>query len=236
MKCGNKHITGDNMYFAEKVKKTKMFQPAFSICGNNICITDTVRAKKKFLKSGIKDVCFGEEFANDDVFVSVLKEADEYDYEFALTYLDGMIQCVTEFFGLCVPLECMGVFSDDTRIMAICMKYAKMITVAGKKRESEVRDGVIIRYVKKIKNLPDIVITDGRDDLSPVFKVPKINLGKSKAKSSMTLSPKCISFKTNIFPFDIGMGTLLYFLKKGEKVDYEVTSFRKKTPTLFTFG
>lgn len=229
-------MLGDDMYFAEKIKKTKLFQPAFSIRENNVFITDTVRAKKKFLKSGIKDVYFGDTFKNDKVFGTLLTEVNEYDYEFALSYLDGMIQCVTEFFSVALPSECIGVFSDDERIVSVCIKYAKMIVVAGTNRESEVRDGVIIRYVKKPKNLPDIVITDGRATISPVFKVPKINLGKSADRTPMTLSAESVSFRTNLFPFEIGMGALVYFLKKGEKINYDVTSFRKKVPALFTFG
>ncbi len=200
-----------------------------------IYITNTNRAKKKFLKSGIKDVYFGQEFEKDCIIGNVIKPVDEYDYNFLVGYLDHMIVYVAEFFKLLLPLESIAVFSDDERAIAICSKYAKMISVVGACRESEVRGGITIRYVKKLKTLPDMVISQNGESLSPVFKVPRINLCENGEKSPLTLTRNTISFKTDLFPFDISMGTLVHFVKKGENVHYELSSYRKKCPVLFTF-
>lgn len=231
----NNHITGDDMYLAKKAKKKKFFQPSYEIEDNMIYITNTSRAKKRFLKSDIKDVYFGQEFENDSVIGNYIKIVDEYDYDFLCEYLDSMITYVAQFFKLTLPLGSIAVFSADEKVIAICSKYAKMISVVGVCRESEVRGGITIRYVKKLKTLPDMVVTQNGESLSPVFKVPRINLCENGEKSPLTLTRNTISFKTDLFPFDISMGTLVHFVKKGENVKYELSSYRKKCPVLFTF-
>lgn len=226
---------GDNMYLAKKAKKKKLFQPSYEIEDSMIYITNTIRAKKRFLKSNIKDVYFGEEFEKDCIIGNFIKPVDEYDYSFLLDYLESMIIYVVKFFKLNLPLGSIAVFSKDEKVIAICSKYAKMISVVGACRESEVRSGVIIRYVKKLKTLPDMVITQNGESLSPVFKVPRISLCENCEKSPLTLTRNTISFKTDLFPFDINMGTLVHFVKKGENIKYELSSYRKKCPVLFTF-
>ncbi len=226
---------GDDMYLAKKAKKKKLFQPSYEIEDNIIYITNTSRAKKKFLKSDIKDVYFGQEFEKDPVIGNFIKPIDEYDYDFLLGYLDSMIVYLAEFFKLRLPCGSIAVFSEDERIIAACAKYAKMVSVIGVCRESEVRGGITIRYVKKLKTLPDIVVTQNGESLSPVFKVPRINLCENGEKSPLTLTRNTICFKTDAFPFDISMGTLVHFIKKGVDIKYEIASFRKKCPVLFTF-
>ena len=64
------------MYLAKKAKKKKLFQPSYEIEDNMIYITNTNRAKKKFLKSGIRDVYFGQEFEKDCIIGNVIKPVD----------------------------------------------------------------------------------------------------------------------------------------------------------------
>lgn len=224
------------MYFAKLTKKERLFQPAYRIEEGIIYITDSQRAKKKFIKSGIKDVYFGEEFEHDDVMAGYITKIDAHDEDFMIEYLEDMIEYITVFLRKSLPYGEIGVYSSNKEIADICTKYARMVSVVSNLGSADLKDGASIRYVKSLKAVPDLVITDGKADLSPVFNVARINLGDSAEKSPLTLSRETMSFKTSLFPFDIGVGSLLYFIKKGEKVDYSLTSYRKKCPPLFTFS
>lgn len=224
------------MYLAKKVKKKRLFQKSYEADGNFMFITNTKRAKKKFLKSGIRDVCFGGEFEKDGVMGKFLEVAEDYDYEFLCEYLEDMIEYMANFFKIKLPCENIALFSEDERIIEKCVKYTKMLSVVGVCRESEIRGGVTVRFVKMLKTLPDMVISEKKESLSPIFKVPRISLGEDCERSNLTLTKNTICFKTNLFPFPISYGALVYFLKNGEKPEYEIESFRKKVPPLFVFS
>lgn len=223
------------MYIAYLTKKTKLFQPHYRIDEREIYITDTKRAKLKFLKSGIKDVYFGEEFKKDNVIGESIRAARAYDKDFVLNFLEGMIESVTEFFSYRLPYGEIAVFSPDKKIIDIASRFTKMVSVVGFEGEDEMRDGMQIRYIKKVRTPPDLVITDGEESLSPIFRVPRINIGERCEKNPLTLTRETVSFTTDIFPHDINMGTLLYLLKAGENINYKISSYRKKCPEVFTF-
>lgn len=224
------------MYLAKLVNKKRLFQPAYEINHNMIFITNTSRAKKRFIKDNIKNVYFGCEFEHDSILGEKLVPAMEYDYTFLQAFLPQMIEYVAHFFKIKLPCEDIAVFSSDEKTIASCISYAKMVTVINKDGKSELRQGVTVRYLKKIKTPPDIIVTDGAEDLSPVFKVPRINLGKNTEKSPRTLTSETLSFENSVFPFEINLGTLLHLIKTGTPVTYKLTSFRKRCPPLFTFS
>ena len=231
-------LLGDFMlYVAEFTKKKRLFQKHYIIDKNKIYITDKQKSKKKFLKSGIKNVVFGVEGAKDEIIGPFLEKAQLYDRDFALKHLENMIKEVIAFCNMTLPIEEVAIFSKmPEEIVELAYKYARVLTVVGDIKGKDMKEGVIIRYTKKMKAPPKLIISEGERKFSSVFKVPVIDLGENNVKNSMTMSIDTASFETDILPFDISMGTLLYFLKKGENIAYKATSYRKKSPDVFTFG
>lgn len=249
-----------------EVGERAIFPKNYEVEGEFIFVKDTIRAKKRFLRDLERqkkslgnilpsEIYLTDEFEKDAVFEGFLKPVTDYDYDFSVSYLDKMIEFVTDFFKIKLPCENIAVFSEDENIVEKCTKYGKMVTVICERRArlggdmmgSMMRgmmscetlilnDGRSVCYKRKLKTVPELVVTDGRKSLSPVFKVPRINLGQNAEKSPMSLTDATICFKNSLFDFDISMGTLVYFLKKGVLVDYELTSFRKKAREVFTLN
>lgn len=226
---------GDCMIYILKIaEKKKLFQKSFWIEDDSIFATDTARGKRRFLKSGIKNVVFDEKIAGDKVFSEYAVAAIEYDEQFAAEYIEDMIKTVAEFFKFNLPIDEIAIDSFSNLKTEILAKYARLITLVGKESDCVI-DGVTIRAVEKLKSPPSLIIRGEGSKIPELFKVPTIDLSFNGRKNAMTLSADTVCFKTNVFPFEIGMWTLVYFLKKGEKINYELSTCRKKAPLIYTF-
>ena len=224
------------MYYIAKLSKRKhLFQKAYYINGEDVYITNTKRGKKAFLKSGIQDVVFSENFKHDKIIGAKLCPMKDYDRQFVITYLPYMIDSVADFFNLRVPLGEIAVFSDmPYEIVPRCIKYARIITLVGVDGESDIKDGVTVRRVKRLKNLPDLYISE-KEGFSSIFQTPVIDLISDINRNPFTLSYSTMSFRTNILPFEVSANVVMYLKKRERNFDYEITSARKKLPPLFTF-
>lgn len=222
------------IYVLRLLEKKKLFQKSFWIEDAIVFVTNTKRAKRKFLKSGIKNVVFDERVSQDCEFLKYAVVAREYDADFATEYIEDMIKTVAEFFKLSLPIDEIaidGVLNSEIEALA---KYTRLITLVGRKSEGVI-DGVTVRTVEKLKAPPSVIIKGEGSKIPELFKVPTIDLSFNGKRNSLTLTTDTMSFKTDAFPFEIGLWTLVYFLKRGEKIDYELISCRKKTPVLYTF-
>ncbi len=223
------------IYIGEIIQKKKIFQRHFEVAKNKVLITDRTKSKVKFLKSDIKNVVFREDLAEDNIFKSHLEKAYLYDREFVLNYLEGMMGAFIAFNKAKVPMDEIAVFSTRSEdIVKKCCRYAKVVTVIGSAKGKEMYEGVVIRYQKKMKSPPNLIINEGEKRFSSVFKVPVIDIGENPIEGSMNINT--ISFEADLFDFEINLPTLIYFLKKGEIEAYRVTSYRKKSTALFTFS
>ena len=229
---------GDSMYYiAHFVKRTKLFQKPYIIEGENIIITDTNRAKKKFLNSNIKNVLFREHIKSDSVLGQFLVSAKRKDRTFELKYLQEMIKHTIQFLKLPLPINEIAVFSPFAEeIFPVLIPYAKMITLVGEKGEQTVTDGVNIRRIKRVKTIPDFVIEDSKRGVSPIFNVPGVHIGEGESNSRKILSAETLSFKTSVLKEEVNTDTLLFLLEKEGDFEYTLTSFTKKCPTFLTFG
>lgn len=221
------------LYTAKLAKKKKPFQRAYTVENDTVYITDTKRAKRRFLKSGIENVVFGEEFCNDEIIGERIEEISAYSRSLAAGYAEGMLVSLAGFLKIPLPCEEIGVFSDID-IARMATKYAKMVSLVGE-GEDEIYNGVQIRSLRKLKAPPTLIIRE-TGSFSPVFMVPEVNFGNDGIKNPVSLSIDIISFKTDLLPYEVGMRQVMYFVEKGVPIEYEVVSFRKKTPRLFTFG
>lgn len=211
-------------------KKKKLFQKPFVIKGNNIYITDTKRAKKRFLKSEIKNVIFGSEFAEDEIIGKGLKRMYAYDEEFVLKYTHALAESLIKFLKLPLPVGEIAVFSEDNINCAKC--FSRMVTVVGK-GEDCVLDGVNVRFVKKIVGLPDIVISTGK--AIPPLGVPTVDMRETPFSGHVAITWENMSFKCSLCEGEINTPELIFLLKTNPDMTYELTRVRKKLPPLFTF-
>lgn len=224
---------GDFMYYVGHLtKKKKFFQKPYVISGNDIYITDTKHGKRKFVKSGITNVVFCEELKENLFPGRALKPMYAYDAEFLGKFVESTVIHMISFLKMELPVEEICVFSADCA--QIASRYAKMVTVVGE-GEDRIIDGVSIRYVKKIKTLPKLAITFSNEYPSVLQGVPCINLSENAQRSTLATTWKTMSFKCSLFPFEISAASLIYLIKTGEEFDYELTSLRKKSPTLLSF-
>ena len=223
------------MHMAYFRKKRRFFDQPFVTENDKIFITDTKRAKKRFLKSPLKNVCFGEEFYHDKIFADKLIMAKLHNTDFLINYLEDMLEEVARFFSQKIPFDEIVVFSENEKIISVALKFARLVTVVGE-GEAEGENGAQLRFVKKVRTPPSVVITDCERDLSSVFKVPRINLSPNAQSSIFSVTSESISFSTSLFPFDISADAVSFFIERGEKFEYKLSSCRKKSPMLFTFG
>ncbi len=219
-------------YVGQLVKKKKLFQRSFAVNGNNILITDTRRSKKKFLKKGIKNVVFTDEIREDETFAPVLRQMYAYDKTFIEEFLERMIVHMVRFLKMEMPLEEICIFSS--RHEAVASKFAKMVTVVGEGEDKTV-DGISVRYVKKIRSLPALAIVNSNEQASLLWGVPCINLSEYAEKAKNATTWETMSFKCSLFTFEISAASIIYLIKTGAEFDYELTSLRKKSPTLLSF-
>lgn len=220
------------LYTAKLTKKKKLFQKPYITEGNTIYITDTKRAKKKFLKSGIRNVVFGEEFYADDVFKKMIKPLYAYDKSFLMNYLDEMTEHLIHFLKIKVPVDSIALFSPKG--VSVACKYAKMVTVVSDGEDTMI-DGVSVRYVKKLKALPSMAIILPGERGAVLPGVPMVNLDEKAIFGKTCSTWQTMSFKCSLFPFEISAQSIMYLLNRGEEMTYELSSLRKKCPTLFTF-
>lgn len=223
-------------YIAKLTKKKGLFQKPYLIKDKYIYITDTKRAKKAFLRSGIEKVVFSEAFKEDEIIGSRLCPIKAYNRDFVLTYLKGMLLCITDFLKLSFPLGEIAVYSDNPKeIIKAILPYGRIITIVGTDGDSFTEKGVTIRQVKRLKAPPDLYITE-KAGFSSALKVPVIDLSGTAVKTPETLSYESISFQTDLFPFEINGDAVMYLKKEGVKFSFKPTSMRKKLPPLFTFS
>lgn len=223
-------------YIAQLVKKRRPFQRAYTIDGGTIHITNTKRAKKRFLQSGIENVVFREEFKSDEIIGGAIKLMEGYDRRLVLEFLESMLKCITEFFHLALPLDEIAIYSHSPdEIVKYALDWTKLVSIVGKDGETEVCKGVSIRRVKRLKKPPSLIIGEADMNFSNIFKVPVIKLSPGE-KTKETLSYDTIALKTELFPFEINAPVLMYLAEGRGDIPYTVVSFRKKLPPLFTFG
>ncbi len=222
---------GDDMFLrAFFTEKKKLFQKPFVIKGNNIYITDTKRAKKRFLKSEIKNVVFGSEFADDEIIGNSIKRMYAYESEFVFKYTRALTENLIKFLKLPLPLGEIAVFSTEDIDCAKC--FSRMVTVIGKGEDCVV-DGVNVRFVKKLTNLPDLVIVSRRG-LVPAG-VSAVDVKELPCRGARVITWENMSFKCNLYEGEINTPELIFLLKNNPDMTYELTGLRKKLPPLFTF-
>ncbi len=220
------------LYTVVFTKRTKLFQRAYTIEGTTIYLKDTKRAKKRFLKSGIKNVIFTKEAAEDEVFGCLVKELYHYDGAFLFNYLEEMLLNLTSFLKMQLPVEVMAVSGREATDIAL--KYAKMVIVADK-GEDEVIDGVNVIYTKKLKKLPDIALVLNKGRLPPLPGVPTVDISEGAKGSNRCISYENMSFMCSLLPYEINAQGLMYLLHTEPPFDFHITNMRKKSPPLFTF-
>lgn len=159
-----------------------------------------------------------------------------YNREIWLRCLEDMVYDIASFFRLSFPLGEIAVFSEKGEdIVPYLLPFGKIVTITGIDGKSEIIDGVTVRRIKKLKSPPDLIVREGERRFSPIFRVPEIYFGSGDGKKHI-LSCDTISCKTNLFTFEADLESVMYFVNKGEEITFEISSFRKKSPSLFTFG
>lgn len=218
------------LYEAVLAKKKKLFQKPYVINENKIIITDTKRAKTKFLKSKINDVVFDECFKSDKFFAPLLKPLYAYDKDFLLTYSHQFITHMILFFKMDLPLDEIAVFSP--RDICRVSRFSRLVTVVGS-GEGDTVGGVNVRYVKKLTSMPDMAFVTEKGWVPP--GVPVIDLRECAQLSPNTSTWHTMSFKCSLLDGEINAPGLIYLLKDRSDMAYELTGLRKKLPSLFTF-
>ncbi len=221
------------LYNVVFTKKKRLFQKAYTIEGETIYITDTRRAKKTFLKSGIRNVIFNKDVTADEVFGGLVKELDYYDGEFLFNYLEDMLLNLTNFLKIKLPVEVMAVSGREAS--EIALKYAKTVIVADKGAD-EVIDGVNVIYSKKLKKMPDMAIILKAGRLPPLPGVPAVDISEGAKSSKRCASYETLCFNCSLLPYEISAKSLMYLIHTNEKLTFEATNMRKKLPPLFTFS
>ena len=218
------------LYEAVLTKKKKLFQKPYVINKNKIIITDTKRAKTKFLKSKITDVVFDESFKNDGILTPFLKPLYAYDKSFLAGFSNQFIEHMILFFKMKPPLDEIAVFSP----LDICRvsEFARLVTVVGN-GEGDTLGGVNIRYVKNLTSMPNMAFVTEKGWVPP--GVPVIDLRESAQSGHNTSTWQTMSFKCSLLDREINAPGLICLLKEHTDMAYELTGLRKKLPTLFTF-
>lgn len=220
------------LYTAVFTKKKRLFQRAYEIEGETIYITDTKRAKEKFLKSGIRNVVFTRDVTRDAVFGSLVTPMAYYDGDFLFKYLEKMLLDLTAFLKIKLPVETMAI--TDKAFVPVAVKYAKVVTACGK-GEDEVIDGVNIICSKKLKKMPDVAVIFTQNRFPPMPGVPTVDIREGAKSSGRCLTHETLCFKCSILPYEISAKALMYLLHNGEDLSFQLTNTRKKLPPLFTF-
>lgn len=225
---------GESMYYmVKKVKKKKFLQKSYVIKENVILLTDTKRAKKRFLKEKPANAVVTEDFAEDLFFKDKLTRMYGYDVNILINYLEPLIHNMTDFLKMSLPLNEI-VLCSKTGVRSAC-KYAKMVTVIGEGNDETI-DGVSIRYVKKLKTIPDLVIITDNKTTVNLFGVPCIDLRENPSSGRFVSNMSTMSFRCSVLPFDISAEALMWLLKRADDIAYTLSSCRKKSPVLFTFS
>lgn len=220
------------LYTAIVTKKTRLFQKPFRTEGKTIYITDTARAKKRFLKSGITNVVFNCDLSRDGVFANKLKPLYAYDEEFLMNYVGDMLTDLVSLMKIHLPVLTMAVSSE--KAVPFALPFTKTVIIVGE-GEDTVIDGVNVVYVKKLRRMPDAAIILNSGYLPPMVGVPRVDISEGAIGARDCAVWENISFKCSLFPYEIGAKSLMYLLNTDEKFTYEMTSVRKKLTTLFTF-
>ena len=224
-------IGDDMLYTAAITKKTRLFQKAYTIDGNMIYITDTKRAKQKFLKSGIKNLVFNSDVSCDEVFGSMVRKAQGYSEAFLLNYAEAMLIELCTFLKLALPVN--TILISDKKMLPIALKYAKTIVIWGD-GEDYVVDGANVLYTKRLRRMPDAaMVCEGSYPM--LWGVPTVDISKIAKSSQKTITSQTLCFKCDLLPYEISAESLMYLLDCYGAFDYHLTSYRKKLPPLFTF-
>ncbi len=220
------------LYTAIFTKKKRLFQRAYTIENHTVYITDTRRAKMKFLKSGIRNVVFDEEAASDDVFSGRLKPLSSYDEEFLFGYLEEMLLHLAMFLKIKLPVDTMAV--SHPKAVQIAVKYAKNVVITDN-GEDEVIDGVNVIYSKRLKRMPDMAVILNGGALFHFPGVPAVDLSEGARSSRCCATYETMCFRCSLLPCEISARALMYLLHTGGDFSFELTGMRKKLPLLFTF-
>lgn len=222
------------LYTVKIVKRKKLWQKAFTIKDNEIYITDTKRAKKKFLKSNIRNAVFEADVAEDALFKGFVKRMSCYDEAFLFDFLEEMLLQLVCFLKIKLPVDTLAISSSKAKSVAV--RYAKTVIIVGEEGEDMVVDGVNVIYVKKLKKLPDMAIILGKGKLLPFAGVPTVDISKEAKSTIWCMSWEAMSFQSSLLPYEISCESLMYLIKNEGEVKYRLTSCRKKLPPLFTFS
>lgn len=220
------------LYTAVFTKKKRLFQKAYVIEGETIYITDTKRAKEKFLKSGIKNVVFTHDVTYDAVLGDLVTPMAHYDGAFLFTYLEKMLLDLTSFLKIELPVETMAI--TDAAFVPVAVKYARIVMVDAM-GEDEVIDGVNVIYSKRLKKMPDMAVIFTENRFPPMPGVPTVDIREGAESTNRCKTWETLSFKCDLLPYEINAKALMYLLKNEEKVSFQLTNTRKKLPPLFTF-
>lgn len=220
------------LYTALITKKKRLFQKAYTTDGEWIYITDTKRAKRKFLKSGIRDVVFNADVSRDEIFGSMVKPAVYYDEAFLFDYVEEMLLQLASFLKIELPVDTLAI--SDKKAIGIAVRYAKSVIVA-LEGEDEVIDGVNVIYTKRLHRLPDMAIKLQNGTLPPLPAVPTVDISEGAKSSRSCVSVETMCFKCDLLPYEISAKSLMYLLHERASCGFELTHMRKKLPPLFTF-
>lgn len=221
------------LYTGIVTKKTRLFQKAFTMDDKNIYITNTRRAKTRFLKSGIKNVIFNCDLSRDEVFAHKLMPLYGYDEKFLMDYVGVMFNDLLSLLKLSLPLPVVAVSAKAA--VPVALPFAKTVAVIGE-GEDTVLNGVNVVYMKKLRRMPDAAILLNSGHLPPLPGIPRVDISENATDAPFCASWQNLSFKCSLFPYEIGAKSLMYLLKTDESFSFELTSVRKKLPTLFTFS
>lgn len=220
------------LYTAVITKKKRLFQRAYTIDGNTIYITDTARAKRRFLKSGIRNIVFNTDVSSDEVFGKMVKRAEHYDEEFLFDYAEEMLLQLASFLKTDLPVDTLAI--SDKKARDIAVRYAKTVVIPIE-GEDEVVDGVNVLYTKRLRRLPDMAIVLQNGSLPPLCGVPTVDISDGAKSSQRCISWETMCFECDLLPYEISAKSLMYLLKTEGDFAYRVTGYRKKLPPLFTF-
>ncbi len=221
------------LYTGVVTKKKKLFQKAFTIDNKTIYITDTHRAKTRFLKSGIKNVVFNCDLSQDEVLAYKLIPLYGYDEKFLMSYIRTMFEDLLGLMKISPPLLTVAVSAKEA--VPIALSFAKTVILTGT-GEDYISDGVNVVYVKRLRRMPDAAIVLNHGHLPPLPGVPRVDISENATCAPLCIPWQNLSFKCSLFPYEIGAKSLIHLLNTGEEFSFELTSARKKLPTLFTFS
>jgi hypothetical protein len=233
------------IYIVRFKKRKSIFDKPFTIGEENgvgkIEIISDKRGKLGFIRKYSGNAVFPPLFKDDEIISPHLTPIKASPKDILIPYVPSMLREAASFAKKRFPLGEVAVFargSEGEKIAKIVAPYARLVSVVGEKKEGGSIDGVYVRFVERLKKVPDGAVAV--DFCRLPSSVPVVDLGGKCPKGRCTISFETVSFKAPpqlalLECETISAECAAYFIENGCDFAPEMSSLRKKCEPLFTF-